>query len=242
MVAWPRRSETTLGWDTGPQGSRVSRRGVCPTASTFPQRVPRYRQKAQARGRQRGGHHGLRGTKTPIRHRTSGSLRCSDALLTPLHGAARRLSFGARRRSARPRGRDPRPSPPSEGPAAQSRPPHAALVMLHRHPGHAPWLASRACAAQVDLPARENRTSAARPRDRPAHQAHGQGQPALGLRQNPGGATQARRSRRGELYQAATTTPRDLSAGSSSEHPRSRATSIPWRSCQRSSGGICSAA
>jgi hypothetical protein len=31
----------------------------------------------------------LRGTKTPIRHLTSGSLGCSDALLTPLNGVAR---------------------------------------------------------------------------------------------------------------------------------------------------------
>ena len=64
----------------------------------------------------------LRGTKTPIRHLTSGSLGYSDALLTPLHGVARRLAFGAGGRSARPRARDPRPAPPGEGPQAQNRP------------------------------------------------------------------------------------------------------------------------
>jgi hypothetical protein len=38
----------------------------------------------------------VRGTKTPIRHLTSGSLGCSDALLAPLYGVARRPSLSAR--------------------------------------------------------------------------------------------------------------------------------------------------
>ncbi len=41
-------------------------------------------------------------------------------------------------------------------PAAQGT-----MVVLHRHPGHAPCLASRAGQAQVDLPVQKIRTSAA---------------------------------------------------------------------------------
>jgi len=54
----------------------------------------------------------------------------------------------------------------------------------------------------VELPAQENRAFAARHGDLPAHRAPGQGQPALGLREDPGGTAQARHSRWRKLDQA----------------------------------------
>src|SRR6266542_3267381 len=86
--------------------------------------------------------------------------------------------------------------PSRPGPAGGGKPPTSSAAVDVVVPGHAadaPALASRAGATQVDLPQHaQARPATARPRGGHAGAAHGEGEPALGLRQDLRGASQAR--------------------------------------------------
>jgi hypothetical protein len=136
-----------------------------------------------------------------------------------------------KRKAGRPQAEAPRPTLPR---CSSEHPAQVPLVLLHPHPSHAAPLARCARQRHVDLPASQTLPSAARPGDLPAHRAHGQGEPPLGLREDPGRASEARRPRWGHNDQrgcccAKASGPRHeeaVLAGRSSCVPRPRAS---WR-------------
>jgi hypothetical protein len=110
-----------------------------------------------------------------------------------------------------------RPPAPGEGSSAPGRPPVVPaprrpslpgrglpdapprmLVLVPDHAADTPPLAPRARTAEVDVQAdREAGASLDRPRGPRSHPSRGAGEPAMGLRPDPGGAPKARRPRGG---------------------------------------------
>src|SRR6266540_3831884 len=86
-------------------------------------------------------------------------------------------------------------------PAGGADPAEGQVALLHRHTADAPSLAPRARQTKVDLPPRENRPPSARSRDLRARDPHGNGEPPLGLHQDPGRAPQTRHPCGGNHHQ-----------------------------------------